>query len=125
VGGTDAVVRSAGGCAKLAALHIPDAFRVTDHGLAGLRHATALVRAAKLRGRHYVSPVMILCFQPLGPADKAAEARAFPVLVASVQDVAPCSSGQGCVCDGTFAKWRRSILIFTAPRRGVRRTSLT
>jgi len=46
VGVTDAVVRAAGRCDKLAALHIPDSFRVTDEGLAGLARATALVRPA-------------------------------------------------------------------------------
>ena len=43
---TDAVVRSAGLCPRLTALHIPDAYRVTDQGLAGLRRATQLVRCA-------------------------------------------------------------------------------
>lgn len=47
VGVTDAVVRAAGACARLAALHMPDAFRVTDAGLAGLRNATALVRSMR------------------------------------------------------------------------------
>lgn len=46
VGVTDAVVRSAGLCPRLTALHIPDAYRVTDQGLAGLRRATQLVRCA-------------------------------------------------------------------------------
>lgn len=47
VGVTDAVVRAAGRCDKLTALHIPDSFRVTDEGLAGLARATALVRPAR------------------------------------------------------------------------------
>ena len=46
VGVTDAVVRAAGLCPRLTALHIPDAYRVTDQGLAGLRRATQLVRCA-------------------------------------------------------------------------------